>query len=101
MKEKKQIKRLVLKKEEIVNLNEYEMRNLVGGEYGISKTLIKLSKYVYDAYKKYSKDTGRISVVTEGINDSWAGGCNDNDMSDISKKQYLGGCLLPDVNVYG
>ena len=80
MEEKKKLKKLVLKKEEIVNLNDYEMGVIRGGSWSkiISKS-IKYSALVYEIIDDYF-DTN-----------------NNND--DISKEVYTGGCLLPEVYV--
>lgn len=80
MKEKKKLKKMVLKKEEVVNLNDYEMGAIRGG--GVSKIIWKTITHtvlVYEIIEDYF-DTN-----------------NNND--DISKEVYAGGCLLSEVDV--
>ncbi len=96
MKEKKQIKRLKLKKEEIVNLNEFQMNQIKGGAtpsivWSVIKSVIES---VASAY----------SIYTAGKEESlWncAESAQADCMTDISKQYVASGCLIPDVDVYG
>lgn len=94
MEEKKKLKKLVLKKEEIVNLNDYQMRQIQGGG-SISGVISKISKYTVDY--TISETIDQIIDYADGYmrDHSWYG-C----APQISEEKYMGGCLLPEVNVY-
>lgn len=92
MEEKKKLKKLVLKKEEIVNLNDYQMRQIQGGStyVCVAETII-----------------GSIATIIEGYglgkDESWwrcPESQQENCMGNISKYVMTGGCLIPDVDVY-
>lgn len=91
MEEKKMLKKLVLKKEEIVNLNEYQMKQIQGGStyWCIAKSIIETiasAVSVYEAGKE-------ISVWN--CPESQPEDC----MGDISKYFMTGGCLIPEVEI--
>ncbi|WP_303010558.1 class I lanthipeptide [uncultured Bacteroides sp.] len=80
MEEKKKLKKLVLKKEEIVNLNDYEMGAIRGGSW--SQIISKSIKY-----------TALVYEIIDGYFDT------NNNNDGISQEVYAGGCLLPEVYV--
>lgn len=91
MEEKKKLKKLVLKKEEIVNLNEYQMKSIQGGSGWYCETVsigVELS----------------IGVYNEGKEQSWWR-CPNDGSNDFSKKivQLPDGsraCEISEVYVY-
>lgn len=98
MNEKKKLKKLVLKKEEIVNLNDYQMEQMKGGStWGCSiasaALIYEIGKDIYSAGKDASMWNCAYSK-------------QENCMTDISKKivnlpDGSRACELPDVYVYG
>ncbi|QTO26232.1 MULTISPECIES: class I lanthipeptide [unclassified Bacteroides] len=101
MENKKKIKRLVLKKEEIVNLNDYQMEEMKGGSsWGCVASVTAVSALSY----MVSTD-----IYNGGKDNSWWN-CDysnqANCMSDLSQKivQLPDGsraCEFPEINVYG
>lgn len=96
MEEKKKLKKLVLKKEEIVNLNDYQMRQIQGGStYPCVKSIIETVASVVSI---------AVSVYETGKEAS-AWNCPESQqkdcMGDISKYVMTGGCLIPEVDIYG
>lgn len=95
MEKKKKLKKLVLKKEEIVNLNEYQMKQIQGGSTyvcvakSIAESLAASISVVVSVY-----ETGKETSV-------WT--CPESQqedcMGDISKYFMTGGCLIPEVDV--
>lgn len=101
MENKKKLKRLVLKKEEIVNLNDYQMKEIQGGtSWPCVKSIIEsvasgysVIKSIYDGGKEFSYWNCPYSQ-------------QDNCMTDISNKLVnlpdgSRACELPEVNIYG
>lgn len=89
MEERKKLKRLSLKKEEIVNLNEYQMEQMKGG-----------SSYVCSFIASVELT---IATYSLGKDESWwncPASQQANCMTDISKQFMTGGCLMPDVVIY-
>lgn len=98
MDEKKKFKKLVLKKEEIVNLNDYQMGQAKGGStVGCSIasvfSLYEVGKDIYSAGKdtswwncEYSKQANCMTDISNKI----------VNLPDGSRA-----CELPEVNVYG
>lgn len=93
MEEKKKLKKIVLKKEEIVNLNDYQMRQIQGGS--ISGVISKISKYTVEYTISETVDQTIDYADSYMREHSWYG-C----APQISEEQYMGGCLLPEVNIY-
>lgn len=96
MEEKKKLKKLVLKKEEIVNLNDYQMRQIQGGStyWCIAQSVIETvaaSISIVESVYQTGKET---SVWT--CPESQQEDC----MSDVSKYVMTGGCLIPEVDIY-
>lgn len=98
MDEKKKLKKLVLKKEEIVNLNDYQMGQAKGGStWGCSIASV-VSLY----------DIGK-DIYGYGKEESWwkcEYSKQENCMTNISNKMVnlpdgSRACELPDVDVYG
>ncbi|MDR0939719.1 MAG: class I lanthipeptide [Mediterranea sp.] len=106
MKNSKELKRLSLKKEEIVNLNDQQMQSLHGGTWGGAlKTIKKSSRMCIEGIIEAS-----IAVYTwfqdgEGEEDDAPVEVNYDDMGNISEKMvWLGKerfCELPEVFCYG
>lgn len=96
MKEKKSIKRLQLKKEEIVNLNDFQMNQIKGGASpsAIAYSIYKVSEVVSLTYSLY--DMGHEFSLWNCEKSK-----QENCMGDISVYKMSGGCLIPEVNVYG
>lgn len=93
MEEKKKLKKLVLKKEEIVNLNDYQMMQLQGGS--TSRIISKISQWTVDY--TISETIDRVIDYTDGyLREHSVYTC----APQFSKEQYMGGCLLPEINVY-
>lgn len=95
MEEKKKLKKLVLKKEEIVNLNDYQMRQIQGGStyWCVAQSIIETVASV-------------VSIVTsvyETGKEASAWNCPESQqkdcMGDISKYVMTGGCLIPEVDI--
>lgn len=99
MDEKKRLKKLVLKKEEIVNLNDYQMGEMKGGISAGCAAASVVSAVV----------SASIAVYTLGKEESWwrcGYSKQENCMTDISNKLVnlpdgSRSCELPDVNIYG
>ena len=98
MEKKKKLKKLVLRKEEIVNLNDYEMNNAKGGSTA------------WCGWSAFTVGTFLLTIAAYdfGENHSWWN-CpyseQNNCMTDVSNKlvwyegiQY---CEIPEVVVYG
>lgn len=100
MNEKKKLKKLVLKKEEIVNLNDYQMGQMKGGVMSSWACSIASIAFTYDITK---------NVYDSGKDESkWncAYSNQENCMTDISKKivhmpDGSTTCEIPEVNIYG
>lgn len=101
MEEKKKLKKLILKKEEIVNLNDYQMGQMKGGSsWPCAKSVIESAISFYNVIE---------SVYDHGKDESWWN-CEysqqENCMTDISNKLVNlpdGGraCEIPEVDIYG
>lgn len=102
MDEKKKLKKLVLKKEEIVNLNDYQMRQAIGGStapcavQSIIETVASIFSIATSVYE-YGKDQTWWTVEYSK---------QANCMGDISNKivnlpDGSRACELPEINVYG
>lgn len=95
MGEKKKLKKLVLKKEEIVNLNDYQMRQIQGGStywcvaQSIIETVASVVSIVTSVY-----ETGKDASVWTCPESQ-----QENCMGDISKYVMTGGCLIPEVDI--
>ncbi len=90
MKKKQKLKKLVLKKEEIVNLNDMEMKNVMGGG-----TFTATSSNPCWAVGSYI--TGKIvDYIIDTANDYFNKPKYESKTSDVVA---YGGCLLPDVVV--
>lgn len=90
----KKLKKLSLNKEEIVNLNNFEMRDLKGGSsipctVGYALATYELIKDGYNAGQQASwwQCTPPESPTTDSIQKIWIG------------DEHV--CMLPDVYVYG
>lgn len=94
MEEKKKLKKLVLKKEEIVNLNDYQMRQIQGGS--ISGVISKVSKYTVEITISEVVSQALESADAYMREHSWYGCAPE---PQISEEQYMGGCLLPEIEV--
>lgn len=95
---KKLLKRLVLKKEEIVNLNDYQMKEIQGGSsWGCSIASVSLAYQSFKDVYSYGKDTSWWNCPYSQ---------QENCMTDISNKivnlpDGSRACELPEVNIYG
>lgn len=98
MENRKKLKRLVLKKEEIVNLNDYQMKEIQGGStWGCSiASVVSAYEITKDVYS-YGKDVSWWNCPYSQ---------QENCMTDVSNKLVnlpdgSRACELPDVYVYG
>lgn len=95
MEEKKKLKKLVLKKEEIVNLNDYQMKQIQGGS-----TYLCIAKSIIDSV---AASISIIVSVYETAKETSVLNCPESQqedcMGDISKYFMTGGCLIPEVEI--
>lgn len=103
---KKELKKLSLHKEELVNLNAPEMDSIMGGT-GAGAVSKKVSKWVTNSSWDCSIAIASAAYEyffgsdEDGSDENGSDDNGSNDMGDISKYQdpYYGGCLLPEVEV--
>jgi len=87
----KTLKKLTLNKEEIVNLNDFEMRNLKGGTATIT-TSSEPCVAVLTAYTQQAAE-----YITHAIDNAY--NHYTNNMGDTSRVVVYGGCLISGVTV--
>ena len=103
MNEKKKLKKLVLKKEEIVNLNDYQMGQMKGGSsvpcssvgcaIASAISIYEIGKDIYNAGKDDSKwhcPYSKQANCMTNVSDKWV------HFPDGSKS-----CEIPEVDIYG
>ena len=91
MEGKKKLKKLVLKKEEIVNLNDYQMRKIQGGStYECATSVIDTIGLSIDIYRLGKEASWWRCPESQ----------QEDCMTDISKYFMTGGCLIPEVDIY-
>jgi natural product precursor len=98
MEQKKVLRKLTLNKEEIVNLNDFEMRNLRGGTDSVAICAVTA---IVSAVSAVASAVG-VGYTIGKDNSNW--NCDHtkeaNCMGDTSKAFIAGYCALPDAYVY-
>lgn len=98
--EKKKMKKLILKKDEIVNLNEFQMKSIQGGtsSWPCAGRIIKSAISAYSAAKdlySMAKDASLLTCEAPNPGD-WNASQKIVNLPDGSQA-----CELPEVYIYG
>lgn len=94
---KKILKKLILQKEELVNLNDKQMDSAVGG------TSSPVYEYVIDAAMQYTIGTvieGAANYIDRKVAE-YLSNVDTNNYNHVSDVVCMGGCMLPVAYVIG
>lgn len=99
MEQKKVLKKLTLNKEEIVNLNDFEMRNLKGGTGtiigAVEDYVTQSSNLCVNELTAYTQQAA--NTIYNGVVNAY--NYYTNNMGDTSRVIAYGGCLISGVTV--